>query len=249
MNHHAGTPANSPVAFRPRGHEVSRLEAFSDVVLGFALTLLVVSLEAPHSYRELLADMRGLLPFACCFAILVWIWIVHHHFFRHYALADGTTMTLNFALLFVVLFYVYPLKFVFGSMFAAAESGRAPAGAEPPIQLEQLPTAMTIYGLGFTAVFLLFALLYAHALRKRDELQLNSVEVFDTRTSIMENLFACAVGLLAVLLAQTVPVRWSGATGFVYMVLGIGYTWIGSVRARMRRTVEAKFLQSSRPAL
>ena len=30
--------------FRNRGHEVTRVEAFSDVVFGFALTLIVVSL-------------------------------------------------------------------------------------------------------------------------------------------------------------------------------------------------------------
>lgn len=33
----------------PRGHEIPRLEAFSDAVFGFALALLVVSAEPPAS--------------------------------------------------------------------------------------------------------------------------------------------------------------------------------------------------------
>jgi uncharacterized membrane protein len=236
-------------AFRPRGHEVTRLEAFSDVVLGFALTLLVVSLEAPHSYRELIADMRGLLPFACCFAILVWIWALHHKFFRNYALTDAVTMTLNFVLLFVVLFYVYPLKFVFGSMFGTVDSASVNGGTEPAIRMEQLPTLMSIYGLGFTAVFLIFALMYAHALRKREQLQLNALEVFDTRTGIIENLFACSVGVMAILLSQIVPTKWAGLSGLFYMVLGIGFTWIGWKRGAQRRAIEADFNPSAGAAL
>lgn len=46
--------------------------------------------------------------------MLVWIWFEQHKFFRRYGLQDGTTVTLNVILLFVVLFYVYPLKFLFG---------------------------------------------------------------------------------------------------------------------------------------
>ncbi len=54
-----------------RRHEISRVEAFSDAAFAFALTLLVVSMEVPRSYDELLARMRALPSFACCFALLV----------------------------------------------------------------------------------------------------------------------------------------------------------------------------------
>ena len=65
-----------------RRHEVSRVEAFSDAVFAFALTLLVVSLDVPTSYTELMKLMAGFMPFACSFALLTWIWYEHNLFFR-----------------------------------------------------------------------------------------------------------------------------------------------------------------------
>src|SRR5438128_3811905 len=104
-------------AFAHRRHEVSRLEGFSDAVFAFAVTLLVVSLEVPRTYTELVAAIRGFFPFAVCFTALVMIWREHYVFFRRYGLHDDATIWLNAALLFLVLFYVYPLKFLFTLVF------------------------------------------------------------------------------------------------------------------------------------
>src|SRR6185369_5640086 len=100
------------IEFRNRAHEVSRLEAFSDVVFGFAMSLLVVSLEAPKSYHELLETLRGVVPFAFCFFIFIVIWFEHHALFKRYALHDTPMIALNTVLLFVLLVYVYPLKYM-----------------------------------------------------------------------------------------------------------------------------------------
>ena len=54
--------------------------------------------------------MRGFVPFAVCFAVLAQVWWMHHNFFRRYGMDDGMTAMLNFILLFVVLFYTYPLE-------------------------------------------------------------------------------------------------------------------------------------------
>ena len=97
---------------RLRGREVTRLEALSDAVFGFAATLLVVSLEVPQTFPELTASLRGFVAFAFSFTMLILIWAAHNGFFRRYGLQDSWTVLINSVLLFVVLFYVYPLKFL-----------------------------------------------------------------------------------------------------------------------------------------
>ena len=92
-----------------RGQEVSRIEGFSDAVFAFGVTLLVVSLEVPDTFDELLATMRGFFAFVISFYVLFIVWNEHYKYFRRYGLDDSATRNLNAVLLFVVLFYVYPL--------------------------------------------------------------------------------------------------------------------------------------------
>src|SRR4029077_15585588 len=159
--------------FRWRGGEITRLEAFCDVVFGFALTLLVVSLEVPHTYEEMMTALRGFLPFALCFAQLVMIWRAHYKFSRRYGLEDPYTVFLNVILLFLVLFYVYPLKFVFNLLFAELTGNQSARS----ISWHEGSVIMRIYAAGFAAVFILFALMYLHAYKLRQQLGLNPVEV------------------------------------------------------------------------
>src|SRR5215210_5028863 len=165
--------------FRLRGlGEVSRVEALSDGVIAFAITLLVVSLEVPRTFDELLVTMRGFLAFAITFAMLFHVWLVQYKFFRRYGLNDNFTIWLTALLLFVVLFYVYPLKFVWtfivNALLGLGTQVETSAGNfEPVVRGEQVPTMLAVYGAGFAAVFAIFALLYLHAYRRRAALDLN----------------------------------------------------------------------------
>ena len=66
----------------------------------------------PKPFNELAVLMRGFLPFAISFALLMQMWHEQYRFFRRYNLQDSTSTILNCILLFTVLFYVYPLKFL-----------------------------------------------------------------------------------------------------------------------------------------
>ena len=104
--------------FRWRSHDITRIEGFSDAVFGFAVTLLIVSLEVPRTSTELLETMRGFGAFVITFMMLTRLWYAQFTFFRRYALEDRVTMALNLVLLFTVLFFVYPLKFLFTNVLS-----------------------------------------------------------------------------------------------------------------------------------
>jgi uncharacterized membrane protein len=215
-----------------RRHEITRLEAFSDAVFAFALTLLVVSLEVPRSYHELMTMVRGFVPFAACFALLVWIWYEHAAFFGRYAIQDSATVVLNAALLFVVLFYVYPLKYVMNVAFLSI----APqAGLEPPANDDEVARLFVVYGLGYMAVFVILALLYGHALTKRHQLALTPLETFDTHVRAGALLLSAGVGMLSVLWALAAPRHWRGLAGPLYFLMAPVQTFWGMWTGRRRR--------------
>ena len=217
--------------FRWRAGEITRLEAFCDVIFGFAITLLVVSLEVPHSYAELMADLRGFFPFAVCFAQLVLIWRTHYKFSRRYGLQDDYTVFLNVVLLFLVLFYVYPLKFVFTTLFSeitGTESGK--------MGWHEASVLMRMYAAGFASVFLLFVLMYAHAYKLRGELGFNPVEVLETRLAIQENAVLALIGITSFLVAIKSP-QWAGWT---YLAIGPVLTIHGTVYGKRVRLLAEK---------
>jgi uncharacterized membrane protein len=215
----------------------TRLEAFSDAAFAFALTLLVVSLDVPRSYDALMNLMYGFPSFACCFALLVWIWAEHAAFFRTYPLEDALTITINSVLLFVVLFYIYPLKFMFDSMFAMMLPQTT---KDPIIQMDmwQLGNASAVYGFGFLVLFLVFALLYCRAYWKRGELGLGALEIFDLKSSIGHQLVSAAVGGIAMVFALAAPLRLVFISPMLFGLMGPAHFWFGARRGKQRQALE-----------
>ena len=206
--------------FRWRGGDVSRLETLSDAVFAIALTLLVVSLEVPETSEELVALFWQFPAFALCFAFLVWVWHQHYRFHRRFGFEDAWTVALNGLLLFCVVFYVYPLKFLAAALVSAPLSG-TPA---PDLAVHGA-RVMQLYAAGFTGIFLTLTLFYARAWRLRDAIGLDAAERVLTRGTLRANLLSLGIG--AASLALTFWSAHPAWSGLVFFLMGPAHGWNG----------------------
>jgi uncharacterized membrane protein len=223
-----------------RGREVSRIEGFSDAVFGFALTLLVVSLEVPDTIEGLKQILRGFVPFAATFSLMCWIWFEHYAFFRKFDAEDAVSIFLNCVLLFLVLFFVYPLKFVFALVIPALMR------IGPPISMSASDgrLMMWVYSAGFVAMMLVFVLLYWNQYRQRAAFGLSAEQAFAARTGARTHMLSVGIGLVSVVLALTVPIQWIWIAGVIYGLQGPLHWRNGVLIERAR----AKAFPSSTPA-
>ncbi len=208
-----------------RGHEVTRIEAFSDAVFAFAITLLIVALEVPKTYKELMECMAFFVPFAICFIILFMIWYAQNMFFRRYGLHDFYTLVLNGILMFFVLFFVYPLKFLFSSIF----------GGHVDIEnIQQLARLFYIYSGGFACIYLLLGLMYYNALLNREKLKLTAIEVFETQSHLFSYLVIALIAVCSIILASLGD-GFINFAGFIYLLIGPSVALLYTFRSKRKK--------------
>ena len=216
------------------------MEGFADAVFGFALTLLVVSLEVPNTFDELLATMRGFFAIAISGWLLYTVWFDHYLFFRRYGLQDTFTMHLSSVLLFVVVFYVYPLKFLFTALMDellgfSTQVGSSTEDVVETIEPGQWPLLVVLFGVGFVVVQLAFLLLYWRAYTLRGMLKLDAYEASITRQEIQGYLLLAGIGLVSIAIALLGGEEASAWAGWVYLLSWPLMTIHGYIMARRRR--------------
>ena len=219
--------------FRWRGGDVSRLEGLADAIFAFSLTLLVVALEVPRTSDELVAVFWQFPAFALCFTFLLWVWYEHYLFHRRFGFEDGKTVVLNGLLLFFVVFYVYPLKFLAAALITRNLSEQAGASFG-----SHAVTVMLLYSGGFVGIFGVLSLLYARAWALRDALKLNDMERLVVRGSLTGHLLSVAIGLASIACALFVP-SFPGLSGLVYFAMGPAQAWNGQRTGRKLRAFDA----------
>lgn len=212
-------PLKGEREFRWRGGSPTRVEALSDMVFAFALTLLVVSNAPPASFGDLNDLLWGFPGFAAAFAVLLIIWHSHYIFFRRYALEDGWTTTLNAGLLFLILFFVYPLKYL-ATMLSEFLRSLAEGRPEAPFTFQEAEYSLAMMSLGYAAVFAMFFALYLHALKKSDRIDLDARELQLTRFACWQQGVHVFVGVAVAAGAMFLPGPWSTLSGFIYCLIG-----------------------------
>lgn len=230
--------------FRNRGEESSRIEGLSDSGFALAIGLLLISTSPPESFDDLLAFTRDLIPFGICITLITLVWNQHVVFFLRYGFRNKYVVILNTLLLFIILFYVYPLKFLarfLTTLYAAILNLDSTAGGRlnEMIHWNDIPRLMVIYGLGASSIFFVLVLMYRYAFKKASELDLNAIEIFDTKTSVVTNLLLGIIPLISVLAALAIPSSlWAGTiSGFLYFLYFPVMTIYGRIVKRRRQAL------------
>ena len=208
--------------FRLRGTEMTRLETFIDAAFAFAITMLVIANgQVPDSVSALLADFKNVPAFVASIAALSVFWRGHWLWSRRYGLEDAVSILISWAMLVTILIFVYPLKLLFGAMFFYLSDGRLGHLIRVETQTEAR-TLFALYALGTAVIALEILLLNLHAWKLREPLRLNEHERLMTRGEVSGWSIPVGVGLLALVLALTLPfkhVQWSGWCYFLLSVL------------------------------
>jgi uncharacterized membrane protein len=231
----APAPAPAPTlarrrdGFRERGGQVTRVEAFIDAAFAFAVTLIVISIDAiPNSTAEMRGALLSAPAFAASFALIALFWHAHHTWSRRFGLDDMPSVLLGLLLVFLVLLWVYPLRAMFGAAFGWITQMALPEGWQIGFDFVvrgygELAELFVIYAIAWSSLGFVIAALYAHAWRRRDALALDDHERARTRGEIARWLWVPATGVASIavaLLLPGTPPPWAwGAPGLVYFLM------------------------------
>jgi hypothetical protein len=139
---------------------------------------------------------------------------------------------------------VYPLKFMFDSLFERI----APRGhVNAQMELWQLGNAAAVYAVGFIALFGLFALLYRHAIAKSDDLRLTELELFDAQTNVVHHLISASIGVISLAIALLAPLRFVSLAPLVFFLMGPGHWYHGMRSGKARHVIEARLADEGAP--
>jgi uncharacterized membrane protein len=101
----------------PAQHFTRRLEAFSDIVIGFSLAQLGASLTL-NGGRDFFANPDAILGFLFPFAIICSLWFFHHRLFAYVFVPKTLPVILNFVWLAAVVLLVFAAESYMGNGFS-----------------------------------------------------------------------------------------------------------------------------------
>ena len=199
-----------------------RVESFSDMIMGFSVALLGLTLTIPAHTIELFHAPAWIIIYGWTFGIIVVVWSLHQRLFSAYFEPTPLALGLNFlmlALLVLLCFFVQ----VFGHMHQPADRS----------------LALLAYIVIFALIFLIMAALYTIGLRAHWSRLSADQRSRGVATAV--RIFCMLVGLTAGLaLSRFDPESLTFALGVLFGTL-LGRAVMPAVRARfpaLRATTE-----------
>ena len=200
---------------------MTRLETFIDAAFAFAVTVMVIGAERmPDNITALLDAFKNVPAFIASVAVLGIFWRGHWLWSRRYGLEDTISIFISWTLLVTILIYIYPLKAIFSSMFYLITHGQL--GRPMGLRLEsEARMLFAIYAIGFAALAAEILLLYLRAWKLRRPLRLNDREQSLTRAELSGWSIPFSVGIVALVLALTIPIRYISWSGWIYFSMAV----------------------------
>lgn len=186
-------------------HNNARIEALSDAIFAFAATLMVVSFGLGSDLTVFKVELSQFVSFGISFFVLIMIWKIHYDFFRRTDYMDNWLITLNSILLFVVLYFVFPLKSLVGAILQ-----------QKPMETENTANMYIMYGMGFFLLFLCVSLMYLRAYRKSEGTEKQNILL---KKSGHFGVFAFVAFISIFLSVLKIGFQY-GLPGMVYFLLG-----------------------------
>lgn len=104
-------------------HTVHRLEAFSDIVMGFCLAQLGVNLVMPKNAGDVVDVWASATFFIAAFIVIALLWWLHHRTFTTFFVLTTPTVIMNFGMLCALIVTLY----LFESVMHVAAKGQDPS--------------------------------------------------------------------------------------------------------------------------
>ena len=88
-------------------HTLHRIEAFSDIVIGFCLAETGLDLSTSARTMPQAVFWQHVMLFAISFFLVVWMWWSHHRIFKTYFTLTRVSIMINFVMLGLLVFALY----------------------------------------------------------------------------------------------------------------------------------------------
>jgi len=191
-----------------------RLEAFSDLVFGFSLSLLATRLDVPAKVEDIFDSTRwlaiiGTFGFVCRF------WLEHYRIFRHHFVARTFDAIVNFVFLFAIAVLPYALQTF--------------------LRFKLYLPSFTLYVGDVSLILLCLSLLRVRSLRQRRTDPDVADRLREWRRSLMQFGVAILMGVLLLALRQHGGTFESGMRDYDLYVVGAFVLLVVLTRRGVRR--------------
>ena len=218
----------------------SRLNTFVDAAFAVAISMLVISVgKVPANFTELVEALKASPAFLVGFVMLAVFWCGHRRWSRHFDTQDSWGTTLSLGVVFVMLVYVYPLRLLASSSFSFFTGGWI--SSEYLVKdVAEITDLMAIYGIGFSLLSGLTALLFQHSVKRAKELNLTPEMETTAHGEFLAWTTLTATGIVSVLFAWLAPLPAATFALFAYAPLPILVPFVSKRYARKSTAAKPK---------